>query len=336
MGVISFGIGSDYLPNWTVKEALREIFQNYIDYGHYEIEIVKSGKNSVVTITNNYTPTGLEFLRIGNSNKTSASIGKWGEGLKMAFLVMLREKLNISIITDKWLIKPVWINDRQIGKVLAIDYIPHKLKTQTKFITKFVVNTEIFTEYYDSIIKQEDIIYSHSYHGNIVNRPAGHIYCGGLFVCSVQNMTKAYDLKPEVLPLDRDRVLPRTWDVNYHCSKLNEAHDKWSTRDLSYTDTSYISFIPKRYDQSFRPHIVGDKIEVQVKHEDGEVDIVKNESIINAVKETSFFKKKVAQLTKYFNRHRTNREILLDYATTLQKYLPGEEYNQLIELIKNV
>ena len=90
--IIHYGIGKDYLPNWGLPQALREIYQNFIDYGEYDAKSVKYGENVVVTITNDYKPETLEFLRIGMSNKGGNinAIGKHGEGLKMALLVMAR------------------------------------------------------------------------------------------------------------------------------------------------------------------------------------------------------------------------------------------------------
>lgn len=330
MAVISFGIGKDYLPNWTVNEALREIFQNYLDYGAYTIDTVDVGKKQRITISNDYTPVSLEFLRIGNSKKPEGSIGKWGEGLKMAFLVFLRNKIEISILTDKWIIKPVWIKNKEIGTVLGISYVEHKLKLQKQFVTKLLLDKQTFETYVASIIQPEDILYTDSYHGDIVRREKGNIYCGRLFVCNVDNLTKSYNLSPNVLPLDRDRVLPKTWDVNYHTSKLNEKYQRWSTKDMSYSDTLYISRIPTEHIRRFRPASISGNIEVRVKHEDGTEEIVKNESIKEAVKQTSYFKEKVQQLIKYINRRKSEKERFVDFAERIKHKLTKEEYETLM------
>ena len=34
-GIIYYGIGLEYLSNWTINHALREIYQNFLDYGDY-------------------------------------------------------------------------------------------------------------------------------------------------------------------------------------------------------------------------------------------------------------------------------------------------------------
>jgi hypothetical protein len=56
-GKIEYGFGREYLSSWTLKEALREVFQNYIDYGDYDISIgnVDEDNNSVtVRVANDY------------------------------------------------------------------------------------------------------------------------------------------------------------------------------------------------------------------------------------------------------------------------------------------
>ena len=87
---IQYGFGKEYLPNWNIEHALREVLQNYMDYGKYTY-YAKINNDSEelynVTIKNDYKPNNLEFLRIGNSMKEDGSIGKHGEGLKMAFLI---------------------------------------------------------------------------------------------------------------------------------------------------------------------------------------------------------------------------------------------------------
>lgn len=39
-GRIHYGFGADYLPNWGIPQALREVYQNFIDYGEYSEEVV--------------------------------------------------------------------------------------------------------------------------------------------------------------------------------------------------------------------------------------------------------------------------------------------------------
>lgn len=123
MKTINYGIHRDYLSSWGLKEALREIFQNFIDYGEYNIVTESCLDEFIyVSLDNKYNPTDLEFLAIGKSIKHGdQSIGKHGEGLKMAMLIFLRENLEIWIDTQLGRLKPIWNNQDHIGETLAIN-----------------------------------------------------------------------------------------------------------------------------------------------------------------------------------------------------------------------
>ena len=129
---IHYGFGKEYLSKWGIREALREIFQNFMDYGEYTTDLMLfSTEENVVKIrlTNDYSPEKLEFLRIGNSvKKNKEAIGKHGEGLKMAFLIFLRENLNMELYTSKYKITPRFEKDENVGELFVLDYVAHNIE----------------------------------------------------------------------------------------------------------------------------------------------------------------------------------------------------------------
>ena len=228
-GQIDYGFGREYLSNWSIKEALREVLQNYIDYGDYNVTTSEHGDNSkvFVTITNNYNPEKLEFLRIGNSDKGSNqdAIGHHGEGLKMAFLIFLREGLTFRMSTPLVVIKADWKQDSMVGETMVIYYDTHMNTNDfISFETWFECPKDVYDDFINNIVIEEDIIYK-CHIGSIVNKPKGNIYSGNLFVCHVKNLSKSYNIKPQFLPLDRDRSVPRDWDVEYYTSQINELYN---------------------------------------------------------------------------------------------------------------
>ena len=74
---------------------------------------------------------------------------------------------------------------------------------------------------------EDDIIFNYPSYGSIVNKEAGNIYSGGLFVCKLKNFTNAYDIIPSKMPLDRDRCVPQSFDVNYYSSYTCAAIAVW-------------------------------------------------------------------------------------------------------------
>ena len=269
-GKIEYGFGKEYLSNWTLKEALREVLQNYIDYGEYDIiteEIINKPDLIKVTIRNNYNPDKLEFLRIGNSDKGSNSnaIGHHGEGLKVAFLIFLRENLLFQISSNKFVLKASWKEDHMIGETMTINYTSNYFTNNgnTEFDTYFECPKDIYEEFISNIINEDDIIYN-GYYGDIVDKSKGNIYSGNLFVCNIPKLSHSYNIKPSYLSLDRDRSVPSDWDIEYYTSKINQDYNKSkeisvTTKELEGKDYSHTSELPNNIVNQFNRRKLGDK-----------------------------------------------------------------------------
>lgn len=311
--IIHYGFGKDYLKNWSIKEALREIYQNFLDYGDF-YEIVKKRRDKViVSISNDWKPESLDFLRIGNSKKDGIhTVGKHGEGLKMAFLILSREGLDSKIFTDKYVVYPSYYEDNEIGECFCLKYVEHAILNK-QFTITFECDKELFNSFRENIITDKDIIYTHNFYGSIVDKEIGNIYSGGLFVAKVNNLKYAYDIKPEHLPLDRDRSVPRSFDVNWSCSKILESYGKWQAEDTTHSDTEYISTVPEEIKKNFEPIIVGEDIEFVVKTESGETKIVSNANIKNSLKNDGFFANAIKKLKMFLVKKLGLYEMLLEF-----------------------
>lgn len=229
MDKISYAFGKDYLSDWGLKEALREVFQNYIDYGEYDIQVNSSENtdNVLVCITNKYLPTGLEFMRLGNSSKSDGTkIGHHGEGLKAAFLIFGREDLYFSVRTNKYILTPIF-EDSIIGETLSIKVSSHS-SLVNQFTTQFYCPKDIYEDFItNDIIKPKDVLYSHPTYGDLIwNKPKGNIYCGNLFVCNIKGLNYSYNIKPNKLQLDRDRKTPRDFDLDYATSNILSSYQR--------------------------------------------------------------------------------------------------------------
>jgi hypothetical protein len=251
LGKINYGFGKEYLPNWGLKEALREVLQNYIDYKDYSIETFEHEDDSMlyVRIVNNYKPDKLEFLRIGNSDKHNNvdAIGHHGEGLKMAFLIFLREELKFEIVTPYLIISANWHEDDMIGTTMCIHYCDNfDNREAIGFDTCFECPRDVYKEFIDNIITERDIICNCRF-GSVVNKPKGNLYSGNLFVCNIKELSRSYDIKPQYLSLDRDRSVPSDWDVTYYTSQINSLYNssetKVTTEELESKDYRYVSKI---------------------------------------------------------------------------------------------
>jgi len=333
-GTIHYGFDMDYLKNWGIKEALREIYQNFMDFGEYteEVEGDDESEAVMVTLSNDFKPDGLSFLRIGLSNKggNQNAVGKHGEGLKMAFLVFHREKdCQMFLTTDKYKVTSAVHDDEEIGPCFCLEYEDNYL-TNERFEVTFICNREIYNEFKSKIITDDDIEFTDSSHGSVVKKPAGQIYSGKLFVCELKGFSKAYDILPSQMPLDRDRCVPKSFDVNYHSSKINEAYQKWDTDDTTYSDTEYINHVPERIKKRYKPMKVGNSVEFVSKDKEGNTKVLKNESIKRSLARDSFFKESIRSLKRFIAKQLGLYDLLIEFQ---KKHVLGEDAKRDFEII---
>lgn len=316
--VIHYGFGKDYLPNWGLKEALREVYQNFIDYGEYKEECVLTETENdadfcLVTISNDWVPESLEFLRIGRSVKAGVNaIGKHGEGLKMAFLIFERMGYFSQIKTPEFIIRPEFHKDDNIGEVFLLNYTDHD-KEIDGFEIMFEIPKNEFDEFRNNIIKPEDVLFYNANYGDLVDKPKGNIYSGGLFVAHLENIGRSYNINPEHLPLDRDRCVPGAFDTNWATSKILDAYGKWNSKDLAYSDTMYIDTLPDDAKKHFEPILVNDSIEVIYKTEDGEQKMVKNDRLKQMIHKDSFFEAAIKKLRAIILKKMGLYDMLLEF-----------------------
>ena len=101
MRKIELSLASDYVPSWTIVDAIRELFQNALDQ-----EVQSPGnkatwsyENGTFKISNKQSTLTTKTLLLGTSSKSedTRTIGQFGEGYKIATLVLLRNNKQVTI-----------------------------------------------------------------------------------------------------------------------------------------------------------------------------------------------------------------------------------------------
>ena len=308
--ILKYGMGINYLSNWTYLDAIREIFQNFFDYGEYElIESETYMKNDIeminITIQNNYKPKDFEFLKIGISNKNETDIGKHGEGLKMALLILLRNDCEASVMFSNYKIIPKIINEKLIGNIFSLFVLNNKIEID-KFIITFEVPKQQWMLF--DYIKEEDIIFS-NHIGAIVNKPKGNFYVGGLYVSTFDNLSLAYDIKPQFIELDRDRKTPKAFDVTYYTSKIKSKYGKGKLNDLNYSDSEYIEELDEEEYDKIKPidNNAGGVLFVYNDDETKQTHQIKQQSLISKLYEV-----KKDEISELLNIEKTTIDAIID------------------------
>lgn len=222
---IELTIKVTYLPNWGAYEGLRELIQNARD-----AEVEHSAPMSVtfqsgkVVITNEGSTLDKRDLLLGQTTKVGRSdlIGKFGEGLKLGVLALVRAGHAVRIVTgsESWI--PV-IEESETFKEPVLVF-----KTRTLQGTHNRVSIEI-----DGISRQEwelmrrnflflceDCTAVSTNYGTLLLEPAnkGKVFVRGIFVQYKADLAYGYDLNEA--DLDRDRRMVETWDLNYRIRSI--------------------------------------------------------------------------------------------------------------------
>lgn len=321
--IINYGIGKNYLKDWGVQEALREVYQNFMDYGKFTQKALSSNGITDVFLHSNYEPENLEFLKIGESNKNGniQAIGQHGEGLKMAFLVMLRLKFKMQINTPKYSIIADWNDQPFIGKSLCLkitemNYDNNQFKG---FAITLMLPTEEFKTFNNNLIKKKDIIYSDNYHGDIVDKAVGNLYVGKLFVANIKNFKKAYNIPPSLIKLDRDRKVPGAFETSYHTSKINESQAQIDFYDQNYDDFRHIDKLPERYYKDIKVKRIGENIKFVAK-QDGQEIVITNSNIENHLKQQSYFQKAINSIKQFLVSKLGVKDLLITFRNKYANY----------------
>ena len=102
-------VSNRYCQHWTIWLALREILQNTLDCENRNIDVLDEGAGGEQRILFETFGSKLEksSLMMGETTKDddSSTLGKFGEGYKLAALVLIRNGMDVHVINgyDKWI-----------------------------------------------------------------------------------------------------------------------------------------------------------------------------------------------------------------------------------------
>lgn len=243
------GMSINYVSNWGIPQAVREILQNCYDEEAVNPDnksfVVYDAESGVLQIGNKFSSLSTSTLLLGNSSKRDdeKTIGQHGEGYKVATIVLLRNNIGLRILNyankEIWTAKIVKSKryNAQIG-VFDVDSLGLFAKKPNGDLVFEL--TGITPEIYADIVAhdlhlEEDL-------GNVVegslgkclrdNRFAGKVYVNGLYVCSKPSLKYGYDCVPSLIKLDRDRGLIDSFDLQFSLGRLLV-----ETRNLDFLNT---------------------------------------------------------------------------------------------------
>lgn len=229
-------LSRNYVSSWGIEEAIRELLQNAKDSnGDETINIDK--EDGTITITNKNTSIPSSTLLLGNTSKKDDldKIGQFGEGYKLAILVLLREGKEISIKNGNKIWNPSFEYSNNFDcEVLCINESENVGNDLTFEISGF--NNSELNELENEFlgINGQAYNYIQTSYGEILTDSdyKGKVFVDGLPVYQDVNFNYGYNFKPCYVTLDRDRK-----SINiYELKRLTALSVACCTDNFSFVD----------------------------------------------------------------------------------------------------
>lgn len=260
-------ITSNYAHNWEVQDALRELIQNAIDQqvqvSGNDMDIKYIEEDETLVISNKKSVLEKKSLLLGYSSKQDDedTIGQFGEGYKIAMLVLLREGKSVTIKNygnrEIWTSKLVKSRKYDGEKVLTVFVnteakwakIPHN---DLEIVVEGITPSEYSELVSRTLQLQNDLIrdYIPTSYGDILldDEHKGMVFVNGLYVTDMPGFKYGYSIKPSELELGRDRNLVDSFDVEYTASKMWRECDRYDLLlPLIVEGSKEVGFLVPRY-----------------------------------------------------------------------------------------
>ncbi len=327
MKTINYTMTAGYRKNWNEIDAVREIVQNCLDNRNDESTYLLSDNGDIEISTKGYKlPTSA--LAMGQSEKPDGAIGGFGEGFKLALLVLLRAGCDPVVYNGTKVIKPSFNVDDYIGlELFSINVFDNigddadALNNVGGLIYKFKIAEDLIDELREKVDVFSDAPMELPEKGSvdILKDKPGKIMTNGLYVCNEDKFRYGYNFAPDMLPLGCDRQLASSfgmsWETsNYWAKSVNEENAD-EVLDMIIDDCLDVSDIHYRMDAE-AAKIVADAFIERF----GEVDIKPTGSKIGYG---------MAVSTQLYSVMRTSGRVSI--ANEYEE--PGTPYSQLLDVL---
>ena len=218
--IIELTIKTDYLPGWGTYEGVRELVQNGRD-AETEMDAPFSVRHSGNTLCLSNTGARMprEALLMGHTTKrgNNGLIGKFGEGLKLGVLALVRAGHTVVIENGDETWKPVLRRSKIFDSpVLAFSITPSRTPADGVRVRVGGIKKDQWTEFRSRFLFLSGIKASDT----LLTGPeyAGKLFVKGIYVCSKPDWKFGYNFQDAAV--DRDRNMVSEFDAMWYASYI--------------------------------------------------------------------------------------------------------------------
>ncbi len=244
MSKYEYPIKADYVKNWGLSHAFRELIANAkdADVEGYPLDCRYVAKEKKLYISNANVKLDHDVLLFGGSSKAgrSAMIGQYGEGLKLALLVLAREGVDIKIRngrdetwtpsiewSDQWSAHVLTIQTRMLVKPRDLESFDVEIGGMELETWHAIENLFLFlnpAKTLDTRVGQVLVDPEH----------VGRVYVKGVYATSIEKYDHGYNFYD--LDTGRDRQIPARWAMDEAIGKI------WNELSKSNSDNASIIY----------------------------------------------------------------------------------------------
>lgn len=225
---IELTIKTTYLPNWGVYEGVRELIQNGKDAEtEFGAPLVVTHYNNTLRIENEGCTLPHEALLFGHTTKQDRSdtIGKFGEGLKLGVLALVRAGRAVKIRSGDEVWIPTIAKSKKFNSdVLVFDILTgREPKNRVRAEIAGVTESE-WTELREKFLfladRQDAAQVIHTSSGDLLlaEKNKGKLFVKGIYVQTHPALQYGYDLFD--VDIDRDRRMVQSWDISFRTNRI--------------------------------------------------------------------------------------------------------------------
>jgi hypothetical protein len=219
LGEIIYPISLKYRSHWDEWCCIRELVQNALDSDKETTRIYKQDGNLI--IEDKGKGMQVKHLLLGISEKQNEDArGQFGEGLKIALIVLKRLGYDVEIISNDLHCK-VDTAEIEGEKCLKIIYEHNGLTFNG---TKIIIHGYKGETYEDRFIMNgnKTILFHDDFFGDIIEKPYrendGELYVKDIYVCNLKNSEFSYNLNK--IQLEESRNIPNEYSVKRNIANV--------------------------------------------------------------------------------------------------------------------